>query len=141
MYYNSTMGLLIVKIGGYHKMKRYISTALISIMILSAFAFTACGGGGGGSDADLSDSKYVGTWKAQSINVGDDSGEIEDRYLLIINADGTGTMTGDDGLNEFTWTPIDGGFKTKGDMKMTFKDDGDNIKTSILIAELIFVKQ
>ena len=120
-------------------MKRYISIALISIMILSALAFTACGGGG--SDADLSDSKYVGTWKAQSINVGDDSSEIEDKYLLIINADGTGTMTGDDGLNEFTWTPIDGGFKTKGDMKVTFKDDGDNIKARILIADLVFVKQ
>ena len=120
-------------------MKRYISIALISIMILSALAFTACGGGG--SDADLSDSKYVGTWKAQSINVGDESGEVEDKYLLIINADGTGTMTGDDGLNEFTWTPIDGGFKTKGDMKVTFKDDGDNIKARILIADLVFVKQ
>ena len=139
MYYRSAMELLVVKIGGYHKMKRYISIALISIMILSALAFTACGGGG--SDADLSDSKYVGTWKAQSINVGDDSGEIEDKYLLIINADGTGTMTGDDGLNEFTWTPIDGGFKTKGDMKVTFKDDGDNIKARILIADLVFVKQ
>ena len=133
------MGLLVVKIGGYRTMKRFISIALISIMILSALAFTACGGGG--SDADLSDSKYVGTWKAQSINVGDDSSEIEDKYLLIINADGTGTMTGDDGLNEFTWTPIDGGFKTKGDMKVTFKDDGDNIKARILIADLIFVKQ
>ena len=133
------MGLLVVKIGGYRTMKRFISIALISIMILSALAFTACGGGG--SDADLSDSKYVGTWKAQSVNVGDDSEELEDKYLLIINADGTGTMTGDDGLNEFTWTPIDGGFKTKGDMKVTFKDDGDNIKARILIADLIFVKQ
>ena len=140
MYYSSTMGLLVVKIGGYHKMKRYISIALISIMILSALAFTACGGGGS-SDADLSDSKYVGTWEAQSINVGDESGEVEDQYLLTINADGTGTMTGDDGLNEFTWTPIDGGFKTKGDMKVTFKDDGDNIKARILIADLVFVKQ
>ena len=111
-------------------------------MILSAFAFTACGGGGDrDSDADLSDSKYVGTWKAQSMNVGDESREVGDRYLLIINEDGTGTMTGDNGLNEFTWTLIDGGFKTKGDMKVTFKDDGDNIKARILIADLIFVKQ
>ena len=133
------MGLLVVKIGGYRTMKRFISIALISIMILSALAFTACGGGG--SDADLSDSKYVGTWKAQSINVGDESGEVEDKYLMIINADGTGTMTGDDGLNEFTWTPIDGGFKTKGDMKVTFKDDGDNIKARIFIVDLVFVKQ
>lgn len=123
-------------------MKKIISIALISIMILSAFAFTACGGGGDrDSDADLSDSKYVGTWKAQSMNVGDESREVGDRYLLIINEDGTGTMTGDNGLNEFTWTLIDGGFKTKGDMKVTFKDDGDNIKARILIADLIFVKQ
>ena len=97
MYYSSTMGLLVVRIGGYHKMKRYI--------------------------------------------LGDESGEVEDKYLMIINADGTGTMTGDDGLNEFTWTPIDGGFKTKGDMKVTFKDDGDNIKARIFIADLVFVKQ
>ena len=75
------MGLLAVKIGGYRTMKRFISIALISIMILSALAFTACGGGGS-SDADLSDSKYVGTWKAQSVNVGDGSGEIEDKAWL-----------------------------------------------------------
>ena len=49
------MGLLVVKIGGYRTMKRFISIALISIMIMSVLGFTACGGGG--SDADLYESK------------------------------------------------------------------------------------
>lgn len=37
--------------------------------------------------------------------------------------------------------PTDDGFKTKGDMKLTFKDDGDKIKASIIGVDLVFERQ
>ena len=41
-------------------MKKLISLTIAALMVLSALALTSCGGG---STEDLSDSKYVGTWK------------------------------------------------------------------------------
>ena len=58
-----------------------------------------------------------------------------------INGDGTGTIDDGEEVSEFTWEPTDEGFKTKGDMKLKFKDDGDNIKAKILGADLTFAKQ
>ena len=60
---------------------------------------------------------------------------------MTINGDGTGTLAGGEDSSEFTWQPTDGGFKTKGDVKTTFKDDGDKIKTKVIGVELIFEKQ
>ena len=44
-------------------MKKRLAILLSFAMVLT-FAFAACGGGGGG---DVSDSKYVGTWVADSM--------------------------------------------------------------------------
>lgn len=124
-------------------MKRIVSIAVISVMILSALAFTACGGG---SSADLSDSKYVGTWKATTMALEDETGDVESEFVMILNGDGTGQFIGtdDDGeeeVSDLTWELTDNGFRTKGDSKMKFTDDGDNIKTKVLGVELIFEKQ
>ena len=119
-------------------MKRCISLIVISMMILSALMLAACGGG---SSEDLSDSKYVGTWRASSVSVVGETGDIEDESILTINGDGTGTLAGDGEESSFTWEPTDDGFKTKGDVKLTFKDDGDNIKADVLGIELVFERQ
>lgn len=121
-------------------MKKIISIALAAIMILSALALTACGGGG--SDADLSESKYVGTWKVADISLADESEEIDKDWIMTLNGDGTGTLDSGEGeVTDFTWELTSDGFKTKGDMKLTFKDDGDRIVAKILGADLAFVKQ
>ena len=44
-------------------------------------------------------------------------------------------------MNDITWELTKDGFRTKGDAKMKFKDDGDKIKTTILGASLVFEKQ
>ena len=46
-------------------MKKKIAV-LISFMMVLTFALAACGGG----NADLSDSKYLGEWKADSLSLG-----------------------------------------------------------------------
>lgn len=115
---------------------------MLSVVMVLTFAFAACGGG---SSEDLSDSKYVGTWEMQSMSLGEESEDLGEGYTLVLNGDGTGTFTGvdDDGneeVSDITWSPTSDGFKTKGDSKMTFTDDGDGIKTKILGVELHFVR-
>jgi hypothetical protein len=120
-------------------MKKFISLSIVMLMVVSALMLTACGGG---SSEDLSDSKYVGTWKSVALALGDDSEDMDGDMILIINGDGTGTMLSEgDEDSDFTWELTRNGFKTKGDVKLKFKDDGDRIKTKIIGADLIFEKQ
>jgi uncharacterized lipoprotein YehR (DUF1307 family) len=124
-------------------MKKFVAISVSIIMVFSVLALTACGGGG--SSEDLSDSKYVGTWKGVEMAVADESEEFQDDIILTINGDGTGTLVGgEEGETEessFTWEPTSDGFKTKGDVKMTFKDDGDKITSKIIGVTMVFEKQ
>jgi hypothetical protein len=115
-------------------------------MVVSALTLTACGGGGS-SDQDLSDSKYVGTWKSVSFELMDESESPEEgeEIFMTLNGDGTGTMTGtsegEEETSDFTWEPTSNGFKTKGDLKLKFTDDGDKIKATVIGVDMIFEKQ
>ena len=75
------------------------------------------------------------------MSIGDQSEPLEDEWIITIKEDGTGISDDGKETTNFTWKPIDGGFKTSGDVNTTFKDDGDNIKTSIFGVDLIFEKQ
>ena len=125
-------------------MKKKIAIMISFLMVLT-FALAACGGGG--SSEDLSSSKYLGTWVAASMSLGDETGEIgeDEVFTLTLNEDGTGTLEsteadGNKNVSNITWSLTDDGFKTKGDAKMTFTDDGDGIKSSVLGVELHFVR-
>ena len=93
------------------------------------------------AEAGSATSKYVGSWKATDVTLGDESEALGGDFVMTINEDGTGELSGEGETAKFTWTEIGDGFKAKGDVNATFKDDGDNIKARILIADLIFVKQ
>ena len=43
--------------------------------------------------------------------------------------------------DSFTWELTKDGFKTKGDDKLTFKDDGDKITTKLMGVNIGFEKQ
>ena len=55
--------------------------------------------------------------------------------------DGTGEIVDEEGTSKVTWELTSNGFKTKGDTKLTFTDDGDRIKTKVIGVDLIFEKQ
>ena len=116
---------------------------LISLAMVFTFAFAACGGG----SEDLSDSKYVGTWVADSMSFAGESGGIDGGvFKLTLNGDGTGNFTsieadGTEEVSNITWSLTDGGFKTKGDTKMKFTDDGDGIKSKIMGVDLHFSRE
>ena len=124
-------------------MKKLIMPVLAMVLAVSCLALTACGGG---SSEDLSNSKYVGTWKIAEVTLKDASEELNIDYTLTLNDDGTGTFlavdeNGQEDKSDITWSLTDDGFKTKGGTKLTFTDDGDNIQTKMLGVGLVFVKQ
>lgn len=119
-------------------MKRAASVAVILIMILSMLLLGSCGSS---KKADLTDSKYVGTWKATTMSLMDASEQLGQELILTLNGDGTGTLTDAESESGFTWELTNDGFRTKGDVKLTFKDDGEKIKTKIIGVDMFFEKQ
>ena len=124
-------------------MKKKMAILLSAVMVL-AFALAACGGGG---NADLSDSKYVGTWVCNSVSLGDASEDFSGAsWTMTLNGDGTGTLvaTDESGAEEevqnSTWEPTNEGLKTKGDTKLKFEDEDGGIETKMLGVELHFVR-
>lgn len=116
-------------------MRRSIAILLSVLLVLSCFALTACG-----KSEDLSGSKYVGTWKVDSLSFKDEEGELEGDYILTVNGDGSAQFVSEEGTSNCTWKLTKDGFKTKGDAKLKFTDDGDGIKAKILGAYLHFVR-
>ena len=119
---------------------------LLSLAMVLTFALAACGGGSESADQDLSDSKYVGTWVSDSMSFAGEEGDMQSVFTLTLNGDGTGTLTGEEAdgtedVSSITWSLTDEGFKTEGDAKMTFKDDGDAIVTKLLGVEMRLVRE
>ena len=119
-------------------MKRIVSLVVLLLMVSVMLLLAGCGGN---SKADLSKSKYVGTWKAEKMTLKDESEPLSEEWTLTLNGDGTGKYVSKEETNNITWELTDNGFRTKGDTKLKFKDDGDNIKTKIIGVDLIFKKQ
>lgn len=128
-------------------MNKTLSLLLCMVILVSCFALTACGSGKGQSGStDLSGSKYLGTWKTSALSLLDTSESVDEsddlgKVTITLLEDGTGHMDSPEEVSNFTWEEIDGGFKTSGDVKATFKDDGDGIKAKIIGVELHFEKQ
>jgi hypothetical protein len=80
------------------------------------------------------------------MTLGDTSGGIEGSvWILTLNEDGTGTFVateadGNEDVSNIKWEPTDGGFRTSGDMKLTFTDDGEGIKANIMGVDLHFAR-
>lgn len=112
---------------------------LLVLLCAVALSLYACGGGSASSD-DVANSKYVGTWKVDTISFKDQSEAFDTEWTLVLEADGTGKSLSEGETDEFTWTLSSKGFKTKGGVSTEFVDDGDGIKTTILGADLRFNK-
>ncbi len=118
-------------------MKKKLAVLLCLTMVLT-FALASCGGSG-----DVSDSEYVGTWKASFMSLGEETGDFENNYTLTLNGDGTGTFLyidedGTEEASDITWSLTNDGFQTKGDTKLKFKDDGEGIKANVIGVDLHF---
>lgn len=113
---------------------------LFMLICACALALFACGGGSNASSEDLANSKYVGTWKVDTISFKDQSETFDTEWTIILEADGTGKSISTDESGDFTWELTNNGFKTKGSMNTEFVDDGDAITTTVIGATLSFNK-
>ena len=132
-------------------MKKTILILVVSLVTMVGMLLTGCGGSSDGGDGtDYSDSNYVGTWKATDIAFADESADVEEEigeWTITLNADGTGTMVavdeeGTEETSELKWEPTDEGFKTTGDAKLKFTDQGDStVQANMFGVDLTFKKQ
>ena len=125
-------------------MKKRIITALCLLMAVSCFVLVGCGSSSSSSSSapqDLTNSKYLGTWKAVSLTMGDKSGAIDQEMLLVLNADGTAAFTSENETDECKWQETSDGIKLTDGVSMEFKADGDALITSVFGTDLRFEKQ
>ena len=115
---------------------------IISVFCLVLIACTILAACGKKSSQDLSNSKYLGTWKAVSISFKGLSDAYEDECYLTLNPDGTAVfyMEGED-ESRCTWQETGSGVKLSGDSKMTFTDAGDALILKLAGSELRFELQ
>lgn len=123
--------------------KRSIAILCSLVIALSCVLLAGCGGGG---NADVSESKYVGTWKAVSLSAfgeEDNADEVFDAELiLVLNADGTAEFTSDGETATATWSETSDGFKIKGDdVNLKFKEVEGGVEASILGVGILFEQQ
>ena len=91
--------------------------------------------------ADLSNSKYVGTWRAVSVSFLNQSGEITADNAIEIKPDGTATQKDGDGFRAYTWKETDYGVFLDGKSDLKLKDDGDGLKLTFLGVAIHYKKQ
>ena len=109
---------------------------ILSTLIAVCFMLSACG------SKDVSNSKYVGTWKIDDTMSGyGETSETGSDWTITLNPDGTAVSVSSDSNDNCTWQETSKGFKLKGDLKLSFTDDGDGVATKFLGVELRFHKQ
>lgn len=127
--------------------KRLIAIMCCVALALSCVAIAGCGGSGGGSDVDLSDSAYVGTWKATKATFQGEEVAAEEVFtsgdlILLLNADGTAELSEGTDKSTGNWSEADGGVKVKGDdINMTFKDTDGVLEGEVIGMHIFFEKQ
>lgn len=124
-------------------MKKRFITALCLLMAVTCFVLAGCGSSSSSSaePQDLTNSKYLGTWKAVSLAMGDKNGTFDQEILLALNADGTAVFTSEGENDACKWQETSDGIKLTDGVSMEFKADGDAMTTNVLGAELRFEKQ
>lgn len=126
--------------------KKFLALVCSLAMVFACVLLVGCGGNSGGGNADLSDSKYVGTWVGKSASfMGEESPmeEVsEEGYVLLLNADGTATFTSGDDEAVANWSETGKGIKLKGDdLNIEFKDKDGGLEAKIIGVQLYFEKQ
>ena len=130
-----------------------MKTRVIAIMCcvalaLSCVAIAGCGGNGGSSEAaDLSNSAYVGTWKATKATFQGEEVAIEEvltdgDFILVLKEDGSVDVNAVGEESTAVWSETSDGIKVKGDeINTTFKDADGMLETDIIGMHLFFEKQ
>ena len=104
--------------------------------VLMVLCLSACG-----EKKDVSNSKYVGTWVSSGVSLGDEKEQFDEDVFVVLNADGSAEMHSGEETTNCTWVETSNGFKLKGDVKLTFKEEEGGVRATFLGVQLHFVKQ
>ena len=124
-------------------MKKLVNILCSALLVMSCVIMLGCSS----EKKDVSNSKYVGTWKAVSAEVMGQKMTPEEVFegaevILVLNADGTGTLQANEEPSAFTWVETSKGPKASGDVNVTFKEDENGqLVGDLTIAKLYFAKQ
>ena len=103
---------------------------------MSCALLSACG-----EKTDVSGSKYIGTWKADKMSMLGEEEPLEHELYVTLNGDGTAEFFDGESTSSCEWVETDNGFKLKGGVKLTFKAVGEDVKTTIVGADIVFTRQ
>ena len=117
-------------------MKKLINVLLSLAMVLLCITLTSCD-----SKQDLTNSKYLGTWKTGKVSGYGQEGELDEEYTLVLKGDGTATFESESESTSCEWKETSDGVKLTGSTKMTLKAEGEELTTKILGVTLTFIKQ
>ena len=110
--------------------------AILLLTVLTCTALLACGG-----KKDLSQSKYLGTWKVASMTLLGESEAPDEEIILVLNPDGTATLATGGEVSNCTWDETNSGIKLKGDAKLTFTEKDGGLTAKVIGVEMLFEKQ
>ena len=122
-------------------MKKILAIVLCVILAGSCLVgLTACG------KQDLTNSQYLGTWKATGAKFKGEDVDIKEAltsgdFIVTLNGDGTATLDSPDGVSNANWKETSKGVKLKGDdVNVKMKWLGDSFDVSIIGFHLILTK-
>ena len=85
-----------------------IKKKLLIIVFMLAVLLSACGERG---NKDVANSKYIGTWKCESMTIGSEKSAPENEIILTLNGDGTAVLASGDDVTNANWEELSDGFK------------------------------
>lgn len=127
-------------------MKKLGSILCALVLAFCCVLLVGCGAKGNASPKDMTGNAYVGTWKAVHAEAFGQEMPVDEamggELILVLNADGTASLTGADSVSEGTWTESNGTVKTSGsDFNLELKDKDGLLETSVIGVHIQFEKQ
>ncbi len=122
---------------------RAIMTCLLSVFLCVILV----GCSGEKENKDVSNSKYVGTWKVVKIEAMGKEATAEEvfggDYIMELKSDGTYTIQSGSNTEEGTWTETASGPKVyaEGTKGAVYKANGDTLEIDMVIAKVQLKKQ
>lgn len=120
------------------KKLRVLTGVLVLVAVLAMLS--GCG------KADVSRSKYIGTWVGKSVSILDENSFDEEDEMISgtsLEFKGDGTMTGTLSGEEVngTWSETQDGVQLKGDLKVKAKSEGDELVLNLIGLKIHLVKE
>ena len=117
-------------------MKKLNSIICCLVLAVACVLLVGCGSKSS-KPTDMSNSAYVGTYKAVHADFLGEEVSVEEavgsEMILALNADGTASLSAGTDVSNGTWSEVSGGVKVQGDdLNLKLDDKGGTLETSVI---------